>query len=98
MGTEEAEAEGIDVRIATRVDDVTRTRGVGRTACTPPAKGAPLFDIGDDEMERRLVVVGGGVLLRTPDGEIAGGVGVSAGTVDEDHPVADAGRRAFEAA
>jgi hypothetical protein len=37
----------------------------------------------------------GGVLLRTPDGAVAGGVGVSAGTVDEDHQVAEAGRTAF---
>ena len=34
----------------------------------------------------------GGVLLRTPDGVVAGSVGVSAGTVDE---VAEAGRQAF---
>ena len=39
------------IRIATKVNDVTRTMGVGLTACTPPAKGSPLFDIGDDEME-----------------------------------------------
>ena len=25
--------------------------GVALTACTPPAKGAPLFDLGEDEME-----------------------------------------------
>ena len=43
----------------------------------------------------RLVIFGGGVLLRTPDGAVAGGVGVSAGTVDEDHQVAEAGRKAF---
>jgi uncharacterized protein GlcG (DUF336 family) len=42
----------------------------------------------------RLVIFGGGVLLRTPDGA-AGGVGVSAGTVEEDHQVAEAGRKAF---
>jgi uncharacterized protein GlcG (DUF336 family) len=43
----------------------------------------------------RLVVFPGGVLLRTADGQIAGAVGVSAGTVDEDHQVAEAGRKAF---
>ncbi len=43
----------------------------------------------------KLVVFGGGVLLRGADGRIAGGVGVSAGSVDEDHQVAEAGRRAF---
>jgi len=39
------------VRIGRKVNDVTRTMGVGLTACTPPAKGSPLFEIGDDEME-----------------------------------------------
>ena len=43
----------------------------------------------------RIVVFGGGVLLRTPDGAVAGGVGVSAGSVDEDHQVAEAGRNAY---
>jgi uncharacterized protein GlcG (DUF336 family) len=35
------------------------------------------------------------VLLRSPDGAIAGAVGVSAGTVEEDHQVAEAGRKAY---
>ena len=39
------------VRIGKKVNDVTRTMGVGITACTPPAKGSPLFELGDDEME-----------------------------------------------
>ncbi|BCY11178.1 dihydroxyacetone kinase subunit DhaK [Actinoplanes sp. L3-i22] len=39
------------VRIGRRVNDVTRTMGVGLTACTPPAKGSPLFELGADEME-----------------------------------------------
>ncbi len=56
--------------------------------------GQPLFGI-ESTSGGRLVVFGGGVLLRTADGEVAGGVGVSAGTVDEDHQVAEAGRRAF---
>lgn len=56
--------------------------------------GAPLFGI-ESTSEGRLVVFGGGVLLRTPDGQVAGGVGVSAGTVEQDHQVADAGRLAF---
>ncbi|MCC2593964.1 dihydroxyacetone kinase subunit DhaK [Tessaracoccus sp. OS52] len=37
--------------IGEKVNSVTRTMGVALTACTPPAKGAPLFDLGDDEME-----------------------------------------------
>ncbi len=56
--------------------------------------GQPLYGI-EATTGGRLVVFGGGVLLRTPDGQVAGGVGVSAGTVDEDHQVAEAGRRAF---
>lgn len=43
----------------------------------------------------RLVIFGGGVLLRDGNGAVAGGVGVSAGTVDEDHQVAEAGRKAY---
>jgi dihydroxyacetone kinase-like protein len=34
-----------------RVNSVTRTMGVALSSCTPPAKGAPLFEIGPDEME-----------------------------------------------
>jgi uncharacterized protein GlcG (DUF336 family) len=56
--------------------------------------GAPLFGI-ESTTGGRLVVFGGGVLLRTADGAVAGGVGVSAGTVLEDHQVAEAGRKAF---
>jgi uncharacterized protein GlcG (DUF336 family) len=56
--------------------------------------GQPLYGI-EATTGGRLVVFGGGVLLRTADGAVAGGVGVSAGTVDEDHQVADAGRAAF---
>jgi uncharacterized protein GlcG (DUF336 family) len=58
--------------------------------------GAALYGI-ESTSGGRLVVFGGGVLLRTTDGEVAGGVGVSAGTVEEDHQVAEAGRRAFDA-
>ncbi len=39
------------VRIGKKVNDVTRTMGVALTACTPPAKGSPLFEMGGDEME-----------------------------------------------
>jgi phosphoenolpyruvate---glycerone phosphotransferase subunit DhaK len=50
-----AAEEGADLdellRIGRKVNDVTRTMGVGLTACTPPAKGSPLFELGDDEME-----------------------------------------------
>jgi len=56
--------------------------------------GQPLYGI-EATTGGRLVVFGGGVLLTTADGAVAGGVGVSAGTVDEDHQVAVAGRAAF---
>jgi uncharacterized protein GlcG (DUF336 family) len=56
--------------------------------------GAALYGI-ESTSEGRLVVFAGGVLLRAPDGQVAGGVGVSAGTVDEDHRVAEAGRTAY---
>ncbi len=59
--------------------------------------GAPLYGI-EATSAGRLVVFGGGVLLRDADGKIVGGVGVSAGSVDEDHQVAEAGRKAFSAA
>jgi dihydroxyacetone kinase-like protein len=37
--------------IARKVNDNVRTMGVALTSCIPPAKGTPIFDIGDDEME-----------------------------------------------
>ena len=39
------------VRIGQKVNSVTRTMGIALTACTPPAKGSPLFELGDDEIE-----------------------------------------------
>ena len=39
------------IRIGKNVNDVTRSFGVALTACTPPAKGSPLFELGDDEIE-----------------------------------------------
>ena len=32
--------------------------GVALTACTPPAKGSPLFELGDDEMEMGVGIHG----------------------------------------
>lgn len=50
-----AAEEGADldelVQIGESVNAVTRTMGIGLTACTPPAKGTPLFDLGPDEIE-----------------------------------------------
>jgi len=39
------------VAIAEKVNNNVRTMGVALTSCIPPAKGDPIFDIGDDEME-----------------------------------------------
>jgi len=56
--------------------------------------GAALYGI-ESTSEGKLVVFAGGVLLRDSSGTIVGGVGCSAGTVDEDHQVAEAGRNAY---
>lgn len=39
------------VTIGKRVNAVTRTMGAALTSCTPPAKGAPLFELGAEEIE-----------------------------------------------
>jgi phosphoenolpyruvate---glycerone phosphotransferase subunit DhaK len=39
------------VSLGQRVNSVTRTMGMALTSCTPPAKGSPLFELGDNEME-----------------------------------------------
>ena len=39
------------VRIGEKVNSVTRSMGIALSACTPPAKGSPLFELGPDEME-----------------------------------------------
>ena len=39
------------VALGERVNSVTRTMGMALTSCTPPAKGSPLFELGDDEIE-----------------------------------------------
>jgi dihydroxyacetone kinase-like protein len=39
------------VTLGERVNSVTRSMGIALTSCTPPAKGSPLFDLGDNEIE-----------------------------------------------
>ena len=39
------------VSLGEKVNKVTRSMGVALTSCTPPARGTPIFEIGDDEME-----------------------------------------------
>ncbi len=46
------------IRIGKKVNDVTRTMGVALTACTPPAKGSPLFELGEDEIEMGVGIHG----------------------------------------
>ena len=46
------------VRIGKKVNSVTRTMGMALTSCTPPAKGSPLFELGDDEMEMGVGIHG----------------------------------------
>src|ERR1700748_1563281 len=50
-----ASEQGADLdellRIGNKVNDVTRTMGMALTSCTPPAKGSPLFELGDDGLE-----------------------------------------------
>lgn len=44
---------GLDELLAlcAKVNGQVRSMGVALTSCTPPAKGTPIFEIGDDEME-----------------------------------------------
>ena len=46
------------LRIGNKVNSVTRTMGMALTSCTPPAKGSPLFDLGEDEMEMGVGIHG----------------------------------------
>jgi dihydroxyacetone kinase-like protein len=39
------------VELGKKVNNVVRTMGIALTSCTPPVKGSPIFEIGDDEME-----------------------------------------------
>jgi dihydroxyacetone kinase-like protein len=46
------------VALGNKVNSVTRTMGMALTSCTPPAKGSPLFELGDDEMEMGVGIHG----------------------------------------
>ena len=39
------------VKLGEKVNSRTRSMGIALSSCTPPAKGSPIFDIGDDEIE-----------------------------------------------
>ncbi len=53
LGAASDRGAGLDelVALGQRVNSVTRSMGIALTSCTPPAKGSPLFELGDDEME-----------------------------------------------
>ena len=65
------------------------TRKIGEMA----QPGLPLFGINTTN-GGRIVIFAGGIPL-TRDGEVVGAIGVSGGTVDEGHEVAEAGVAAF---
>ncbi|WP_405591592.1 dihydroxyacetone kinase subunit DhaK [Streptomyces sp. NBC_01190] len=46
------------VRIGEKVNSVTRTMGMALTPCTPPAKGSPLFELPEDEVEMGVGIHG----------------------------------------
>lgn len=46
------------VDLAKRVNSVTRSMGMALTSCTPPAKGTPIFQLGEDEMEMGVGIHG----------------------------------------
>ncbi len=46
------------IRIGEKVNSMTRTMGMALTACTPPAKGSPLFELGADEIEMGVGIHG----------------------------------------
>ena len=52
-GAAAAEGKSLEevMAVAKKVNDNVRTMGVALSSCIPPAKGDPIFDIGDDEME-----------------------------------------------
>ena len=56
--------------------------------------GQPLFGINTTN-DDRIVIFDGGIPLTREDGTVAGAVGVSGGTPDQDHEVAEAGTEAF---
>jgi phosphoenolpyruvate---glycerone phosphotransferase subunit DhaK len=53
VGAAAAQGKSLDelLAIADKVNSNVRTMGVALTSCIPPAKGTPIFAIGDDEME-----------------------------------------------
>ncbi|GII57872.1 PduO protein [Planotetraspora thailandica] len=87
-----AKLGSIDIAVRkarTAVLMATTTEDLGASA----APGGPLFGI--EVTNGGLVIFGGGVPLPAAEGQIAGAIGVSAGTVEQDIQVAQAGADAF---
>ncbi len=60
VGAAAERGAGLDeaCRIGEKVNSVTRTMGMALTACTPPAKGSPLFELPEDEVEMGVGIHG----------------------------------------
>jgi dihydroxyacetone kinase-like protein len=60
VGAAAEQGAGLDelLRIGNKVNAVTKTMGMALTSCTPPAKGSPLFELGEDEMEMGVGIHG----------------------------------------
>jgi dihydroxyacetone kinase-like protein len=60
LGAASARGDDLDslVALGERVNSVARSMGVALTSCAPPAKGSPLFDLGDDEIEMGVGIHG----------------------------------------
>ena len=46
------------VALGNKVNSVTRSMGMVLSSCTPPAKGSPLFELGEDEIEMGIGIHG----------------------------------------
>ncbi|WP_037912825.1 dihydroxyacetone kinase subunit DhaK [Actinacidiphila yeochonensis] len=46
------------IRIGEKVNSVTRSMGMALTPCTPPAKGSPLFELPEDQVEMGVGIHG----------------------------------------
>lgn len=53
------------VRVGEKVIGQVRTMGIALSSCTPPVRGTPLFEIGDDEMEVGIGIHGEPGRMRT---------------------------------
>jgi len=60
LGAASERGDDLDALVALgeRVNSVTRSMGMALTSCTPPAKGSPLFELGDDEIEMGVGIHG----------------------------------------